>query len=87
MCDEGYELVGSGGACGTELMVVLGSSHCPSNPIQDGKIQMLNENDDDDEYLSTTKLEPFFFLRLEFWSHVTPKYCVISLLKKNSSLL
>ena len=46
MCDGGYELVGSGGACGAKLTDVE-SSHCPSNPILDGKIRMLNENDDD----------------------------------------
>ena len=33
----GYELVGNGGACGTQLIHVE-SSHCPSNPILDGKI-------------------------------------------------
>ena len=48
MCDGGYELVGSGGACGTGSTDVE-SSYSLSNPILDGKIQMLNENDDDDD--------------------------------------
>ena len=46
MCDGGYELVGSGGACGAELRDVEGSHH-PSNPILEGKMQTLNVNDDD----------------------------------------
>ena len=44
----GYELVGSGGACGSGLIDVEGS-HRPTNPILDGKMRMLNEDDDDDE--------------------------------------
>ena len=46
MCDEGYELFGSGGACGARLTDVEGS-HRLSNSILDGKMQTLNENDDD----------------------------------------
>lgn len=44
-CDGGYEVVGSGGACGAESMD-MESSHCLSNPILDGKMQALNKNDD-----------------------------------------
>ena len=46
VCGGEYELVGSGGACDAGLVDVQ-RSHCPSNPILDGKIQALNENDDD----------------------------------------
>ena len=48
MCDGGYDLVGSGGACGTGSMDVE-SSHLLSNPILDRKMRMLNDGDDDDE--------------------------------------
>ena len=47
VCDGEYELVGSGGACGAGSMHVESSCR-QSNPILDGKIWMLNENDDDD---------------------------------------
>ena len=48
MCDGGYELVGSGGACGV-ASTDLENSHRSPNPILDGKIWRLNENDDDDD--------------------------------------
>ena len=46
MCDGGYELFGSGGACaaGTRDVVII---HHPFNPVIDGKIRTLNENDYD----------------------------------------
>ena len=41
---ENYELVGSGGACGTGLTDVKGS-YRPSNPILDGKMmRMMNDS-------------------------------------------
>ena len=46
LCDGGYELVGSGGTCHTGSKDVEGSHH-PSNTIPDGKIRMINGNDDD----------------------------------------
>ena len=48
MCDGGYELVRSRGACVAGSTDVEGS-HCPSNPVLDRKMWMLNENDDDDD--------------------------------------
>ena len=48
MCDGGYKLAGSGGACDAGS-TDLESSNCLSNPILDGNTQMLNENDDDDD--------------------------------------
>ena len=50
MWDGGVELIGSGGACGAGLTDIE-SIHRLSNPILDGKIQMLNKNDDDDDTL------------------------------------
>ena len=46
VCDGGYEVVGSGGACGAGLMDVK-SSHHSSNSILDEKIWMLSKNNDD----------------------------------------
>ena len=48
MCDGGCELVGNGGACDAGSMDEEGSHHLP-NPILVGKMQMLNQNDDDDD--------------------------------------
>ena len=46
--DGGYELVGSGGACGAGSMDVE-SSHRLSSPILGGKIRTLNKNEDDND--------------------------------------
>ena len=48
MCD------GSRGACGAGSTHVE-SSRCPTNPILDGEIWTLNENDDDDDLKEETK--------------------------------
>ena len=56
-----YELVGSGGPCGAGSTHTE-SSHCPSNPILDGKIRMLNDNDDDDESFLKMGKNVFFLI-------------------------
>ena len=49
MCDGGSEYIGNRGIYGTRLTNVERSHH-PSNPIFIGKIWMLKDNDDDDDF-------------------------------------
>ena len=49
MCDGGYELVASGGECSLGSADVESSHHLSNHILHvDGKIWMLNENNDDD---------------------------------------